>query len=183
MGTPINKYQKYYKKRRDWYIEHGICPVCGQREASIGRQNCLLCKDNADKRAKVYYQRRTPEQKQRYKEQQRRRIQELEEKGLCRNCGQRPVARGKKKCAVCLQKERIRAHERNKEKHLSQQMRGDGLYCYLCCQPLCNGGKLCPECHAKVVENLKNIPRDTSNHIWRKLEQARRDEVKFKNGW
>lgn len=179
----LNRYQKYYKPRREWYIQHGICPVCGQREASIGRQNCLLCKDDMDVRAKVYYQNRTPEQKARYKEQQRRHVKELEEKGLCRNCGQRPVAKGRKQCGICLQKDRIRARERNQEKHLPQELRGDGTYCYMCCRPLCNGEKLCTECYEKVTANLQKVQRDTSNHIWRKQEQARIAEVKLKHGW
>lgn len=180
---PSERYLKYEKPRREWYIQHGICPVCGEREASDGRQTCLLCMDAENARVRICYQNRTPEQRERYKKQQREYRQKLAEQGLCRQCGQRPVASGRKKCMVCLQKERQYKKQKNNQRHIPQELRGNGTYCYMCCQPKCNGEKLCAECYAKVNRNLSKVKRDTSNHIWRKQEQARIAEVKYKHGW
>lgn len=175
---PSERYLKYYKPRREWYIQHGICPVCGQREASAGRQNCLLCKDDMDARAKVYYKKKTHEQREHYKEQQKKRIDELISKGLCCECGQRPAAEGRKRCIICLRKHREYQNNKNNQAgHLPQELRGNGLYCYWCCRPLCSGEKLCPECREKASNNLTKIQHDNSNHIWRKLEAARIAEV------
>lgn len=177
-------YQKYQKPRREWYIQHGICPVCGEREASEGRQTCLLCMDAENSRVRKCYQNRTSEQRERYKKQQREYRRKLEEQGICRQCGQRPAASGRKQCMICLQKDRER-HKNKKMQagHLPQELRGNGTYCYRCCRPLCNGEKLCAECYAAVTANLHNERRDNSNHIWRKQEQARIAEVKYKHGW
>lgn len=178
-------YQKYGKPLREWYIKHGICPVCGQREASRGRQTCLLCKNDMDARVRICYKKRTPEQKERYKQTQKECREKYVSQGLCYNCGQRPVAEGRKRCMICLQKDRKRHKQKYMQAgHIPQELRGNGVYCYRCCRPLCNGEKLCTECREQATANLHNErQRDNSNHIWRKWEAVRIAEVKIKHGW
>lgn len=175
------------KKRREWYISHGICPACGQRKAEGGRQLCLLCWDLNNSRRREA-RKRNPETEE-HRKARYAQINELRNNrraaGLCIKCG-RPAAPGKVSCHECLKKDRDRQAEiRRKNDIITFDMRGNGTYCFMCCKPKCNGEKLCEECKQKVIANVSKgrTYQNPKNHVWKKYESARLAEVKYKRGW
>lgn len=94
---------------KEWYRENGICPDCRQEKLYGQEKICILCK------AKLYEAKQkhkpTEEQQMKYrnnfKEQQRNLYKLRTEQGVCTRCGKFKAAFGKKKCEICLEKDRL----------------------------------------------------------------------------
>ena len=52
------------KELQDWYVQHGICVVCGQADAAPHRKLCWGCLNNRNERICKYRDNMTEEQKQ-----------------------------------------------------------------------------------------------------------------------
>ena len=140
---------------KQWYAEHGICINCGHREAEPGKKRCYECSvKNADYCRERYYLHREDEIKGAV-ERKRQLREERNAQGLCTECGKHPQYHGTKMCWICRNKHQIqdkRRHER--EGRLPQELRGNGLFCYQCCKPLCNGESLCEDCRKRSAESI-----------------------------
>lgn len=161
---------------RQWYIEHGICVSCGQRDAFNGRQKCPECLEKARlsnakyrslERDRSYYPRR--------KEKRDARIAE----GLCTECGKK-ATRGK----VCTECYTRRRRKREKEK-LEREMRGDPRRirvangkCWFCDNTALDGMKICARHYEEIMNRPGFAKRGDENHPWTKEETARMAELK-----
>lgn len=149
------------KEIYNWRKSHKVCTKCGQENAKQNHTLCWRCLANANDYSRIYYfshGKRSDEQRQRDKECQKRYVEERFEKGLCFKCGKYPSINGSKysMCVQCNAKNAAKKRERMRKKGaLPWILRGDGLYCFHCCKPVCKGKKLCRECYEKMCENLR----------------------------
>lgn len=113
---------KCLKKRRDYVNETrafmrsiGICPQC-QRNSLIGEQKiCLECLAyQAEWRAKKQKNITEEQLKAKRTKNNARYAKRIADK-KCTACGKRPPALGRRKCAICLEKDAIRHRNRRKE--------------------------------------------------------------------
>lgn len=155
--TEINR-QNYTwtKAKRAWAAENGMCTKCFHEPAEKGYRTCWRCRANG--RSYNVYKPRTDEEKARdaayYKQRRGKRIAE----GVCVRCGKRQAKEDIQSCGICQAKyNRLRRESAHKAGVLPQHMRGDGLYCFRCCKPVCNGEKLCAECYENARAQMLAI--------------------------
>lgn len=163
---------KYYRELREWYINAGICYTCKRRPVVKGETRCLICKMDNREKCKVYAKNRSDESRRKQNIKSNARKERLKALGMCVDCGKHTVESGRVRCGICLAKDRERHKQRNIDTgKVTQELRANGIYCNMCCKPICNGEKLCPECYKKACKSLE-IARakvDRSNHPWRKI--------------
>nr|DAP39260.1 MAG TPA: dehydrogenase accessory protein [Caudoviricetes sp.] len=166
------------KERRAWYIQHNICPVCGQRKALPNRQTCSICtekntlnniKYRSLERERTYYARR--------KEKREQRISS----GLCPNCGKKAV-KGQL-CLDCYVK-RQKKHEQEK---LERELRGDPRRervktgkCWLCSANAIPGKKVCENHYNALMQRPGFVCAKGENHPWTKKESLRIQDIRKK---
>ena len=94
---------------KNWYRENGICPYCRKQSLMGDEKRCLECsaKDYAYKATHPI----TNEQKIQYannsNEHKRKLYKERAEQGICTRCGKRQAEHGRKKCRICLDKNKL----------------------------------------------------------------------------
>lgn len=163
-------------KLQQWYIDRGICPVCGQREAWPGGQTCPECREKATlnnikyrnfDRERTYYPRR--------KEKREGRIAD----GLCPICG-KPATNGQ----LCLE-HYVKKRKRREQEKAERAARGNpcklrvesGL-CYRCNSPAIDGKRLCEKHYRELMERPGFSKRGGKDHPWAKDEIARIEALK-----
>ena len=112
------------REKYAWYIEHGICPQCGQRDVQPGYKRCEPCKARmaayvaglspniqAERKARLAAYRRTEHGRAVSKANTERMHERRLAAGLCQLCGINPVTGGRKSCEACAEK--VRARSRN----------------------------------------------------------------------
>lgn len=179
----MNDRKQYSRELRKWYIDAGICPDCGARPVVEGETRCLVCKMDNRERTARWQKRRSEKQKRAQNALCNEHRTRLKVMGICVDCGKRPVENGRKRCGICLAKDRARHKQRNIEAgKIPHELRGNGVYCHMCCKPLCHGEKLCPTCYEKACNNMKiaSAHIDRQNHPWRKLINADVQRVRAK---
>ena len=168
--------------RKQWYIDHGICYCCGQREAEPHKQLCFECAEkNSERCKKRYYSNRKAEIHNSV-ERKREKRRQREELGLCVECGVRKPSAGRKRCFRCLAKDRYRQKGyRERNGRLPRELRGDGLYCYQCCEPKCSGAKLCDDCRERSRKSAARAREHISKNgrYWSKLDTANIAEIRY----
>lgn len=140
-------------KLRTWYLSHGICPACGQRDLQRGYKLCLECRmiykeRNANRKP------RTPEQLAADRERQHKLRAERIAKGLCPRCGKHKPESGYANCIYCRTKLAAQARERYSKKDgtITAEQRGSGWYCWHCTAelPEWRESKTCDKCLAEL---------------------------------
>lgn len=175
--------KQYFRELRKWYLDAGICFNCKTRPVVEGETRCLICK--MDNRTKMigYYAKLSANKRREHNAKCNARKERLKAAGLCVDC-RRPVENGRTRCGICLAKDRARHKQQNIDAgKIPQELRANGTYCNMCCEPLCNGKKLCPTCYKKACDALE-IARakvDRDNHPWRKLINADVQRVRANN--
>ena len=148
------------KEEYEWFKSIGICTRCMHEKAEKGYVMCRMCRINYNDYMKCYSDThpKTDEKKQKDKELAQKTYDRRHEQGLCFRCGKRPpIGTGKySQCKICNSKNARHKRERDhKNGVIPTELRGNGLYCLRCCKPICNGEKLCQDCHTKAVENAR----------------------------
>ena len=143
------------KEEYAWYKNHGICVRCLKEKAEPGHTMCRMCRLNGNDYGRIWRDAhpKSEEKKRKDKEFKQAVYARNRELGMCFRCGKYPPIGTSKysQCQKCNAKHARRKREREHEKGvIPYELRGDGLYCYRCCKPVCNGEKLCPECHEKA---------------------------------
>ena len=108
------KQTRQQAEAREWFREHGICACCGKEKLFGDEKRCVECTAKAFTYKELHPV--TNEQKIRYanhfKEQQKRLYKERAEQGICTRCGKQKAEYGRKKCRMCLDKDRISKYGR-----------------------------------------------------------------------
>lgn len=167
--------KQYFQELRKWYLDAGICYTCKTRHVVNGETRCLICKMDNRERCKVYAKNRSEESRRKQNIKSNTRKERLKAVGICVDCGTHIAENGRVQCGICLAKDRERHKQRNIDAgRIPQELRANGIYCNMCCKPICNGEKLCSTCYKKACDALE-IARtkvDRDNHPWRKLINA-----------
>lgn len=164
----LEKIREYHRANREFCRKLGICPECGKEKLFGIEKQCILCREKKNERRK----KETEEQKKRYKEnfkkRQREVYKERSEKGICTKCGKRKAFQNRKKCGICLEKDReIQRKVREKRGNKDEYKRKNNL-CHYCMKPIDReNGKLCNECWLKCVENGR---KSTGNNDYWKFD-------------
>lgn len=164
------------KERYEWYAAHGICVVCGQRDALPKRKKCAECTEKATldnikyrslERERSYYPRRKQKRKERISA------------GLCPICGK--TAKYGQLCYECYLKRRKR---REKEK-AERAARGDPRRiriangkCWFCDNDALPELKVCQTHYTEIMCRQGFANRRGENHPWAKQETARIERLR-----
>jgi hypothetical protein len=169
---------------KQWYIEHHICYVCRRENAEPNKQMCWECAEKSRVfQRKKYHQNRAAniaDSSQRRRERKAKRL----ELGLCVECGKRPHDEGHKTRIYCRRKElRLQKERRQQKGALPSELRGDGTYCYACCQPKCNGTKICGDCIESLRARAANARAhvDLSAHKWTAEKRTDIARIKYEH--
>ena len=152
--------RKYNAERRQFLKEHGLCVWCGKEKAQKGKVLCIQCAIKGSERFERKYYSLTVEERnvrnQKGHELTAKKRQERKEQGLCPRCGHKAI-NGSVLCLDCRIKARKNSLKyRRGHGAIPFQMRGNG-YCYHCCKPIEDGGKLCSECYERDVEKAAGM--------------------------
>lgn len=151
------------RKNREFYRKNGICPECGKNKLFGDEKTCPECRAKAQNRKNNC----TDEQKQKYRESQnekRRKLhKERAKKGICTRCGRRKAVAGKKKCAICQEKENEQKRKKNSN-GIRRSERPKYKLCYLCGKELDREGGLCKKC---AESQKSHFPKTHDNKAWR----------------
>ena len=109
------KVRIYNRETRAFYKSIGICPQCRKEKLFGDEKSCIECRQKnyerestiTDKQMKIY--------RENFKEKQKILYKERSEKGICTRCGKLKVVPGRKKCGLCLEKDRL-SHTKYYEK-------------------------------------------------------------------
>lgn len=147
-------HNEYNRETKILCRNNGICPVCRKEKLFGDEKQCILCREKAFERKKPL----TDEQKKRYaetfKKSQRELYKERSENGICTRCGKIKAERGKKKCAVCLEKDAIRHRLKTDVTH-SREYRKEHNLCYRCGGIRKEGYLLCEKCYYNFTTMVK----------------------------
>lgn len=139
----LKKKNQYNRDTWIFCIEIGICPVCRKERIFGEEKTCPECRAKRANRKKPI----TEEQKERIRLQRRLCYYQRSEQGICTRCGKRKAMEGKKKCGICLQRDReLPVRRKDLKKDIRQQRVEQGL-CYRCGKnPPTKNMKMCQGC-------------------------------------
>lgn len=161
-------------KLQQWYIDHGICPVCGQRDAWPGGQTCPECREKAILNNIKY---RSLERERTYYASRKAKWKERVVSGLCPRCGK--SATHGEFCFECYVKMRKR-HEKEKAERAARgnphKLRVESGLCYWCDSPAMDGKKVCEKHYRDLMERFSK--RGGTSHPWVKDETARIEAIR-----
>lgn len=104
-------YREYSKERYEWRKSHKICAMCGKEKATSNRTLCDICLLNMREKSAEIRKSATAEQKGQMKQYKHKYYEKFIESGICPRCRIRPLQENRKKCSVCLEKQRKRRGE------------------------------------------------------------------------
>lgn len=160
-----------------WYIEHGICVCCRQRDAFGGRQKCPECLEKATISNARY---RNLDRERRYYPKRKAKREARVSAGLCPLCG-KPAVKGQL-CLECYVKKQ-RKHEKEKEARLQRgdprRMRVENGMCWFCKEPAIVGMRVCESHYNKTMERFHR-KKGGEDHPWTRDETARIEALRMK---
>lgn len=160
------KHYESVKKAREYYQWIGICPYCHKEHLYNGEKICIECKAKKYEWVAIHkpIKRDNPERKKLLK-------QKREEEGLCTRCGKRDAQPGRKRCLICLAKDR----EQNRKRHTIAEYRKENGLCRYCNTKAMPGKKFCEYHYQKTCEQLAKV-RPRGNVYWKQ-----QNKLIFKN--
>ena len=172
----LKKVNDYNRETREFCKEHHICTMC-RKEVVYGTDRiCFECRAKKSENRKPL----TEDQKKRYGEtfrkQQKTLYQQRSEGGICVRCGKRKAAEGKKRCAICLEKDTY-AHKKKRMDGLDvKEYRRKNHLCYYCGEPVdLPKGQLCSSCMERCKENgrkgraINNYWKQDNMNVFKKV--------------
>lgn len=172
-----SEYLKNYRREsRKFFKKMGLCSECGKYTVYGSDITCFECRAKQQTYRDAHRKPLTDNEKSKMRIHNRNIYKERIENNLCTRCGLRKPAEGKKKCAICLEKDAKKHRERWKKTHPFVNAPAD-KHCRWCKSTnLVEGKKCCPDCYKKMVDNLNKVRTD----YWRKENRAifkRKDET------
>lgn len=92
---------------REFFIGLKICPICRKERLFGSEKICLACAVWQAEYSARYYAKNKEVLNERCKSRNRSMYAKRKEMGLCAKCGKRPALKGRSKCEICLEKDRI----------------------------------------------------------------------------
>ena len=139
-----------------WYKEHGICVLCGQKDAQKGYTRCLECRFKEREYARKSREKLTDEQKAEYNDKKRKAqsnlYQRRKEQGICVMCGKAKADRGVR-CSVC--QNIVNRHKKEKSREqgtMPIELFRYPEYCSTCGRPVMQGKRVCERCYENILK-------------------------------
>lgn len=150
----LEKNRIYRQENRDFFRKNHLCTECGKNKVPDGERICPECRAKRESWRKPL----TEDQIERYglhfRNQQRMLYHERAENGICTRCGKRKAAPGKKKCAVCLEKDAKQHRKKYMDKPNIREFRKKNNLCHFCGTEIdLPSGNICSKCQEKFREN------------------------------
>ena len=113
-GNPLNgsnksyceecaiKVRKYQRDNRKFYLSIGVCPICRKNPLYGDERSCPECRAS-----RKQYKYNTEEQLEKNRRKSRAIYSQCIEKGVCTRCRKRKAVYNRKKCEICLEKDRV----------------------------------------------------------------------------
>lgn len=112
----LEKNRSRRKSEVKFYVEHGLCRVCGKNKS---QPNSTYCED-CSARQYIYNKKRYKDNpdycRQKKRESDKRRYEECKANGVCTKCRKRKAEKGKVKCRICLDQDALRHKYGRKER-------------------------------------------------------------------
>lgn len=176
-----------------------MCMSCGKVPPVDGMVLCQRCRERRNAAKKKYYANRTFVQRLNEAERERNRRKAWAESGLCSVCGQRPPMEGKKRCEVCIEKERAyydktRDNTNAKRRDIRAERKTRGICIQCGVRDAMPGKSRCGECLAyqasvenrrrerMAEEEIKEKRRKNTEHERKVREQRYKDGLCSKCG-
>lgn len=104
----LEKHNQRRKEDEMFYINHGLCRICGKNKTAPNTTYCEGC----SQKMYVYTLNRYKKNPGYVREQNRisnkKRYDECKKQGICTRCRKRKAETGKVKCRICLDKDALR---------------------------------------------------------------------------
>ena len=111
-GWYCSECQEKHNKRRSedvaFYVNHGLCRVCGKNKSQPNSTYCEECSQRMYEYNKNRWEENPDYCRQKKRESEKRRYNECKAKGICTRCRKRKAEFGKVKCRICLEEDRLR---------------------------------------------------------------------------
>lgn len=160
------KAREYERETRKFCREHHICTEC-KKERVFGEDKiCFECRAKKNK----YRVEITEEQRKKRNDNFRKRQTELYKKrsaqAICTRCGKRKAVDGKKKCAICLEKDAAAHRRKYFDKPNEKEYRKENHLCYFCGDKIEDETKnACNACSERGKE--ARAKASTNNKYWK----------------
>ena len=176
-----------YRIEQDLFCKSvGICIKCHKVPADKGYIMCLQCR--MDERERNKQRERPTENRQAEYAKGKQLRDERKANGQCPMCGR--VIKSYDNhvyCEYCRAKARKRERkEREKQGIVSNDMRGNGIYCAVCRKPVEHiGEKMCDRCRTNALKNIEkareNRPTDNlfAQYIKKQWRQSEANAIKY----
>ena len=164
------------KARRQWYLEAGLCQLCGKEKLYGSEKYCPECRA---KRANQSAKQREKDREKYNKmcsDIRKRNYKKRKENGLCGRCGKRKADCGSL-CSIChAKRNNYLQDKRNFLNSIPRVERVSFGLCYICGNKLDRDGRLCSKC-AETATN--NLPEGRGGGIhWHNADHAMFESIK-----
>lgn len=162
----LEKVREYNRKNREFYRKNHLCTACGRVAVPEGERICPECRVKQNNRRKPLAEEQKIRYRNKFREQQNALYRQHSEQGICTRCGKRKSVPGKKRCAICLQKDAENHRKRYMDRPDIKEYRKENHLCYFCGEPIdLPTGSSCSKCREKFMELAKG--RKSDNKYWR----------------
>lgn len=104
----LKKHNDRHKEDYKFFVENGLCRICGKNKQIPGTTYCEEC----SQKAYVYNKRRYEDNPDYVREHNRisskKRYDECKAKGICTRCRKKKAESGKTQCRICLDKDALK---------------------------------------------------------------------------
>lgn len=111
-GYYCSKCLKKHKERRKedciFYVENGLCRICGKNKQVPGTTYCEECSQRAYIYNKQRYENNPEYVREHNRMSNKKRYAECKAQGICTRCRKTKAISGKTLCGVCLERDRLR---------------------------------------------------------------------------
>lgn len=176
----LQKANENNRQARLFFKSIGICPECRKNSLFGDEKQCIECREKQREKRKQL----SEEQRKRYGLKfnlyQKELYKKRSETGICTRCGKRKAECGKRKCSICLEKDRqIQRRRREKEKISSREERRENNLCYFCGETVVDGLKVCERCRQR---NESSANSENAVKARKKMKEEGRGFFMYGNG-
>jgi predicted amidophosphoribosyltransferase len=101
----LRKHNKRRKKDYEFFVENGLCRICGKEKHLPGATYCENCSQRAYVYNRIRYERDPEYVREHNRQSSKKRYDECKALGICTRCKKRKAEYGKVKCRVCLDRD------------------------------------------------------------------------------
>ena len=163
--TCRDRQKAYHEEIYALYIESRVCVKCHKEQAENGYTMCLQCR--MDERERNSKRERTVKSRKDEYQKSKQKRDERQANGQCPLCGRKMTAGDTHySCKYCrAQASKTAKARRAAQGVISDDMRGNGIYCAVCRKPVEHiGDKICERCKTNSQKNIEkaheNRPQD-----------------------